>query len=478
MLSVGSSALDIEDEIHLDVDVDSSDESMSSSSSSSSSSNNGNNNNNNQHMHSSMDGNNRENSMPTATSNTTIAAAAPANDEDDVAYWIQRTIREAIYGRVVLAVILRKRRPDDTSSAAWEVTDMHAAVKELSWHHIRRERHNLAEDPIKEVAAMQFLKQQQQQMTTSSMNSEPLYTNTEFPLRPTAPASLGSCGDVSVYQSFESMVQANVMMPLDLLSDEKHLYSIMPYCNGGELFELLDQSDRFTEPEARYWMEEILNGIETLQKGGICHRDLSLENLLVHESGALIIDMGMCLRIPFKTTTTTMADTNMATNSNNYPMDGLMTNGTFNDYNHFVPEANASNPGKYQRCLLRPQGTCGKWIYMSPEIVRNRDPFDGFAVDMWAAGVILFLMLAGFPPWDRACGSDERFRYMSAGYLVQMLTEWNVPISPDAMDLLQRMLFLDPKDRLSLRQVRAHPWMINTPPCPPIRRAAGITPNE
>ena len=98
---------------------------------------------------------------------------------------------------------------------------------------------------------------------------------------------------------------------------------------------------------------------------------------------------------------------------------------------------------------------------MSPEIYQNSDPFDGFAVDMWAAGVILFLMLTGFPPWERACPTDERFHYMTAGYLVQMLTEWEIGLSGDAMDLLQRMLFLDPKDRLSLDQVRAHPWMVN-----------------
>jgi serine/threonine protein kinase len=113
------------------------------------------------------------------------------------------------------------------------------------------------------------------------------------------------------------------------------------------------------------------------------------------------------------------------------------------------------------RYLIRPQGTCGKWIYMSPEIYQNKEPFDGFAVDMWAAGVILFLMLTGFPPWERACQTDERFHYMTAGYLVQMLTEWEIGLSSDAMDLLQRMLFIDPKDRLSLDQVRAHPWMVN-----------------
>ena len=117
---------------------------------------------------------------------------------------------------------------------------------------------------------------------------------------------------------------------------------------------------------------------------------------------------------------------------------------------------------------MRPQGTCGKWIYMSPEVYQNADPFDGFAVDMWAAGVILFLMLTGFPPWERACATDERFKYMTAGYLVQMLTEWELGLSSDSMDLLQRMLFLDPKDRLSLDQVRAHPWMVNGAREPPL----------
>ena len=85
------------------------------------------------------------------------------------------------------------------------------------------------------------------------------------------------------------------------------------------------------------------------------------------------------------------------------------------------------------------------------------------AVDVWACGVILFLMLTGFPPWERPCRTDERFKYMTAGYLVQMLTEWELGLSPDAMDLLQRMMWLDPRDRLSLAQLRAHPWMRNGP---------------
>ena len=176
---------------------------------------------------------------------------------------------------------------------------------------------------------------------------------------------------------------------------------------------------------------------------------MSLENLLVHKDGALIIDMGMCLLIPYQDST--MAITQSLGNMN--------MNGTLSPPLQLSLMSARARP----RSLIRPQGTCGKWIYMSPEIYQNSEPFDGFAVDMWAAGVILFLMLTGFPPWERACATDERFKYMTAGYLVQMLTEWEIGLSSDAMDLLQRMLFLDPKDRLSLDQVRAHPWMVNGP---------------
>jgi serine/threonine protein kinase len=169
---------------------------------------------------------------------------------------------------------------------------------------------------------------------------------------------------------------------------------------------------------------------------------MSLENLLVHENGCLIIDMGMCLRIPFETNSLSDSMNNMT----------LQNGGSI---------SNTISCKKQARKFIRPQGTCGKWLYMSPEIYKNEEPFDGFAVDMWAAGVILFLMLTGFPPWEQASGMDDRFKYMTAGYLVQMLTEWEVGLTADAMDLLQRMLFIDPKDRLSLDQVRAHPWMVN-----------------
>jgi serine/threonine protein kinase len=195
---------------------------------------------------------------------------------------------------------------------------------------------------------------------------------------------------------------------------------------------------------------------------------MSLENLLVHESGALIIDMGMCLRIPYSDhAPNTSASSSMMQSFGSMNLTAISINGDDSCSSLDGDEPFAFSGKTRPRHLITPQGTCGKWIYMSPEIYRNVEPFDGFAVDIWATGVILFLMLTGFPPWERACDTDDRYKYMSAGYLVQMLTEWEIGISSDAMDLLQRMLFSDPKDRLSLDQVRAHPWMTNGPSAPP-----------
>ena len=462
-----------------------------------------------------------------------------------IAYWIQNIVREAIYGRVYKAIVLRKIQPQqkqqilqaaaaaaaatisaDPSTATliqsnlsmlqnveWEITNYDCAVKEMSWQHIRKERDRLAEDPVKEVCAMQYFKNwyrnntaemnhsinpspanitTNQNTTTATITSQhqttPTPQNTisnSIEINNTGTAGGSENNSSAITSSFQQMLDTNVMMPLDLLSDEKYLYSIMPYCNGGELFELLNMNDRFTENEARYWMYQVLNGIESLQHAGICHRDMSLENLLVHNSGALIIDMGMCLRIPYQfhgksDNVTSSANNctppqNLSSSFNNMRIvnnsnAGMTNTSELNMHDTTIDPNNApevSSVRNLRRYMMKPQGTCGKWHYMSPEIHNNNTPFDGYTVDMWAAGVILFLMLTGFPPWDRPSVTDERFKYMSAGYLVQMLTEWEIGLSSDAMDLLQRMMFLDPKDRLSLDQVRAHPWMVNGPCQPP-----------
>ena len=131
--------------------------------------------------------------------------------------------RSAIYGRVATSIILRKRQSTDEHNAEWEVANQRCAVKEMSWqHNIRCERSRLAEDPVKEVAAMQYMKHMKRWHEITQQ---------------AAGESVG--GSDTVETSFEAMKETNIMMLLDLLLDD-----IMPFCDGGELFEHLDTRKR------------------------------------------------------------------------------------------------------------------------------------------------------------------------------------------------------------------------------------------
>ena len=167
-----------------------------------------------------------------------------------------------------------------------------------------------------------------------------------------------------------------------------------------------------------------------LQKKGICHRDMSLENILVDEyKTSVVIDLGMCIKVPFH--------------------DDGNSSG--------VTDVNAGT----MRRLISPLVPCGKPNYISPEVLRSQDPFDGFAIDLWASAVILFIMLVGLPPWEFARDEDPRYKMVVRGGLERMLKSWQRSISPLASDLLQRMLKEDPRDRLSLCEVKDHPWVVN-----------------
>ena len=97
---------------------------------------------------------------------------------------------------------------------------------------------------------------------------------------------------------------------------------------------------------------------------------MSPENLMVHDGNVYIIDLGMCLRIP-------------------------SLHGNHDDNGHDIINSSSYHPD--ERALIAPQTPCGKWYYLSPEVCLSEEPFDGPAVDLWAAGVILFIMLTGIP---------------------------------------------------------------------------------
>jgi len=314
----------------------------------------------------------------------------------DKAYWLQNTIATCIYGRVRKALALRRRIATPEINAEWELTypREECAVKEMIWTRIRRYRQRREnEDPIKEVAAMQYIS-----------------------LLP------------------ETNERHLVLQQKDLLFDDRYLYSVMPFCNHGELFSVLEKNERFSEDDARFWIIQMLGSLKFMQEvAGICHRDVSLENFMVNidEMGhrCLMIDLGMCLRVP-----------------------------------HVVDPAT----GRHSHLLMPPQGTCGKWFYMSPEIAYNRTAFDGFKADMWAMGVILYMMLMGSPPFETPTPDDRYFAFITAGHLRRMLLNGGYHFSEEVMDLLQKLLTSDFRQRLSLQEALEHPWitMGNAPPPP------------
>ena len=110
---------------------------------------------------------------------------------------------------------------------------------------------------------MQYLNRwwRQLRQCNNEQQYQQLQNQQQFQHQMISPLQLQKNGNnhVDVNESFFAMRNTNIMMPLDLLSDERNLYSIMPYCDGGELFERLDLNERFSENEARYWMDQVLN---------------------------------------------------------------------------------------------------------------------------------------------------------------------------------------------------------------------------
>lgn len=380
-----------------------------------------------------------------------MAFPSPGQDADPapyVAYWPQRRLQDAIYGCVVACVVLRRHighAADDAARAAgyepgdlrapivWEITRELVAIKQIEWRRVHQFRGRLLEDPIKEIAAMQLI-------------------GSEHP---------------------------NVLGSVEVLQDNEHLWSVMPFCRGGDLFGVvLAVAERrqeneaelgaggMLEPVARYWFRQLLFGLHYLQSRGICHRDLSLENILVDVNHCLIIDMGMCLRVPY--------------------------------YCQHDPRRAVDVTEGAVRRLIVPMGTCGKKNYMSPEIFANKKFFDGFAVDLWAAGVILYIMVTGFPPYDIPTVDDDRFEIIASGGLMRQLQAWEskytqtqvngcdlfafillanaiflpvfsfaVYLSEELGHLLQWMLRPKPEDRPTLKQVMMHEWVMNGEVMPP-----------
>eukprot|EP00977_Amphora_coffeiformis_P012051 scaffold2974_cov181-Amphora_coffeaeformis.AAC.19 len=231
----------------------------------------------------------------------------------------------------------------------------------------------------------------------------------------------------------------HVMQLIEALTDQDCLYEIMTYCpeNMDSIMKRYPQG--LEEDRAREYFRQILFALHHIHSHGVCHRDISTQNILVDKLGhCVLIDFGMCLRVP-------------------YPYQ--------DDYRgEDVTDCSAGTT----RRLIHCQTHCGKLRFMAPEMYKMLD-FDGLSVDLWSSGVVLFVLLTGRYPYGRPDENDPGFHdllddcyYWDPKRIPQSLS-WGRAISPAALDLLRGIFRADPCERLTLAQVAEHPWLRGAP---------------
>ena len=177
----------------------------------------------------------------------------------------------------------------------------------------------------------------------------------------------------------------NVIYVFQILEDEDNFYIIMEYCKHGELFDYIVKNEKLSEEEASVFFYQLINGIEHIHSKGIAHRDLKPENLLLAENNILkIIDFGLS--------------------------------------HEFWGEGDE---------LLKTK--CGSPSYAAPEIICC--PFyDGFKVDIWCSGIILYAMVCGYLPFE---GDNNDILFKN---ILECNPEFPDFLSDDSIDLIVKLL--------------------------------------
>ena len=191
----------------------------------------------------------------------------------------------------------------------------------------------------------------------------------------------------------------NVIKAKKIFNDSENIYILMEYCEKGELFEHIVDEVCLEGKEAAYYFYQLINGLESLHKNGIVHRDLKPENLLINKNNILkIIDFGL-------------------SNYNNKLLSTL----------------------------------CGSPCYASPEMLYGKK-YDGPLVDIWSTGIVLYAMLCGSVPFDNE-DHDKLYKKIMKGKIA-----YPENLEKDSIDLLKKILVVNPRGRISIKDIKKHPF--------------------
>ncbi|XP_038847010.1 calcium/calmodulin-dependent protein kinase type II subunit gamma-like isoform X7 [Salvelinus fontinalis] len=202
---------------------------------------------------------------------------------------------------------------------------------------------------------------------------------------------------------------SNIVRLHDSISEEGFHYLVFDLVTGGELFEDIVAREYYSEADASQCINQILESVQHIHQHDIVHRDLKPENLL--------------LASKMKGAAVKLADFGLA----------IEVQGDQQAWFGF-----AGTPG-----------------YLSPEVLR-KDSY-GKPVDIWACGVILYILLVGYPPfWDE--DQHKLYQQIKAGAYDFPSPEWDT-VTPEAKNLINQMLTINPSKRITADQALKHPWI-------------------
>ncbi|XP_049619185.1 calcium/calmodulin-dependent protein kinase (CaM kinase) II beta 1 isoform X9 [Syngnathus typhle] len=201
----------------------------------------------------------------------------------------------------------------------------------------------------------------------------------------------------------------NIVRLHDSISEEGFHYLLFDLVTGGELFEDIVAREYYSEADASHCIQQILEAVLHCHQMGVVHRDLKPENLLLaskcKNAAVKLADFGLAIEVQ----------------------------------------------GDQQAWF----GFAGTPGYLSPEVLRKEAY--GKPVDIWACGVILYILLVGYPPfWDE--DQHKLYQQIKAGAYDFPSPEWDT-VTPEAKNLINQMLTINPARRITAQEALKHPWV-------------------
>lgn len=266
-------------------------------------------------------------------------------------------------------------------------------------------------------------------------NSKQRYAMKEMEIKSKAQMKMAISEAEMLKDIMENISHKNIMNIEKVFQVGSKFFLVFPLCTGGELYEHIIRRGHFTEYDAAIITRDLISGIQALHAHDILHLDIKPENILFDtmNDDAIIKITDFGLAKVFRHTD-----------------EEVKNRPTMSDMDEKLKAFSES--GVLNRERLR--GTIG---YMSPELILNG--YSSKAADIFAAGVVLYILLSGHPPFYSKSNREVLEKTARGQYRMDG-SEWE-GVSEEAKDLIRKMLVVDPAKRITADEVLKHPWLTN-----------------